>query len=345
MFSGQELSPRVEEGAALLAGDMSVKVKTVDVSSWLLDKYRAWTPAARELVHSIQQQSFDLVFVTLPAKGTSRALFANKQGPAPLRNKRYPYGFPWLSQHAKRVNDSITVDTAFLLTLSFAAMTQNNTGPVLFASEERGQAHFGEPCSWCQTEDVQHLAELGANRGALYSCELVHKWTEQRSVKAGSLGFMVDFCAKAKEVKEGWPNIKSPEQTYEGPLSKHCGCGHSHQLLSLPKAKETNISPSVCAHFLQSLPRLPEGRGQLNTLKLRGNGAYFFSPLFRLRQSRSLLAAAATVLASPMESLAGVKTSACQFICCERDVHNEREVQEKANGWKEDRGICGFNSC
>ena len=94
VFSGQELSPRVEEGAGPLAGDMSVKVKTVDVSSWLLDKHRAWTPAAKELLHSIQQQSYDLVFVTFPAKGMSRALFANKQGPAPLRNKRYPYGFP-----------------------------------------------------------------------------------------------------------------------------------------------------------------------------------------------------------------------------------------------------------
>ena len=90
VFSGQELSPRVEEGAALLAGNMSVKVKTVDVSSWLLDKHRAWTPAAKEVLHSIQQQNYDLVFVTLLAKGMSRALFANKQGPAPLRNKRYP---------------------------------------------------------------------------------------------------------------------------------------------------------------------------------------------------------------------------------------------------------------
>ena len=33
-----------------MAGDMSVKVKTVDVSSWLLDKHKAWTPAAKELL-------------------------------------------------------------------------------------------------------------------------------------------------------------------------------------------------------------------------------------------------------------------------------------------------------
>ena len=95
----------------------------------------------------------------------SRALFANTQGPA----------FHWLSQHAKRVNDSVTVDTAVLLTLLFAAMTQNNTGLVLFTSEERGNAHFGESCSWWQTEDVQHLAELGANISAFHTCEQVQK--------------------------------------------------------------------------------------------------------------------------------------------------------------------------
>ena len=74
-----------------------------------------------------------------------------------------------------------------LLTLSFAAMTQTNTGLVLFAPEERGKAHFGEPCSWWQTEDVQHLAELGASRGAFFSTTLVAQLV---SCEAG-LGRMV----------------------------------------------------------------------------------------------------------------------------------------------------------
>ena len=148
-------------------------------------------------------------------------------------------------------------------------------------------------------------------------------------------------AATAKEVKEGWPSIKSPEQTYEGPLSKHCGCGHTHQSLSLSKAKETNISPSVCAHFLQSLPRLPEERGQLITVNFPQWCTFLLSP-FRLRQSRSLLAAAATNFAGPLEGLAGVTTSARQCICCEREVRNEGEKRRKRQGEEEGTGRLQF---
>ena len=55
-----------------------------------------------------------------------RPLFANKQGPSPLMSKMYPYGFPWLSHHTKRVNDAVTTETAFLLFLAFATMTRKN---------------------------------------------------------------------------------------------------------------------------------------------------------------------------------------------------------------------------
>ena len=40
VFSGQELAPWVEEGAAFLEGSMSVQVKAVDVSTWLLDNHQ-----------------------------------------------------------------------------------------------------------------------------------------------------------------------------------------------------------------------------------------------------------------------------------------------------------------
>ena len=131
----------------------------------------------------------------------------NKQGPSPLRGKMYPYGFPWLSQQAKRVNDAVTTESAFLLALALAAVTQNITGMVLFAAEERGKAHFGEPCSWWQTEDVRLLAHLGATRGAFYSCEIVKHWTSKSCLKPGSLGVMSNFSAQCKELKEGWPQI------------------------------------------------------------------------------------------------------------------------------------------
>ena len=189
--------------------------------------------------------NYDFFFFTLPAQGLSRAFFlANTQGPAPLRNKRYPDGFPCLSQHAERVNESVTVDTAVLLVLSFAAMTQNNTGLVLFASEERGKAHFVEPCSWWQTEDVQHLAELGANRGAFHTCERVQNWTKQRCDKAISFGFMANGRTKATEVKEGCTNL-GPEQTYLGPLCKHLSAALISHSVCRNQEKQTSAHQSV----------------------------------------------------------------------------------------------------
>ena len=146
----------------------------------------------------------------------SRTLFANANGPSPQRNRRYPDGFPWLPQQGKRATDSVTINAAALLVLAFAAMTQKNTALVLTTSKERGEAHFGEPCSWWQTAEVKHIANL-ANRGALYMCELAHKWSQGNVVKPGSLGFMANFpCSEA--VKTGWPRFNAK---HLGPLSQH----------------------------------------------------------------------------------------------------------------------------
>ena len=127
---------------------------------------------------------------SLPAQGMSRTLLANANGPSPQRSRRYPYGFPWLPQQGKGATDSVTINAAALLVLALAAVTQKNTALVLPTSEERGEAHFGEPCSWWQTAEVKHLAELGAIRGALYTCELAHKWSQGTVDKPGSMGFM-----------------------------------------------------------------------------------------------------------------------------------------------------------
>ena len=279
VFAGPEHAPKVQDGAALLSDLLLVQVKEVDVSSLQLDKHKTWTLQAKELLSNVQHQKFDIVFVSLPAKGMARPLFANKQGPSPLRGKMYPYGFPWLSQQAKRVNDAVTTEAAFLLALALAAVTQNNTGMVLFAAEERGKAHFGEPCSWWQTEDVRLLAHLGATRGAFYSCEIVKHWTGKSCLKPGSLGVMSNFSAQCTELKEGWPQISGEDSKYSGPLSSSCNCGFRHQTLQTSKAQNFAVEAAVCAQFLKTFPRLPMERGKLNVTRLRGNGEFHFSPL------------------------------------------------------------------
>ena len=48
------------------------------------------------------------------------------------------------------------------------------------------------------------------------------------------------------------------------------------------------------------------------------------------------------MVAGPMEGLAGVATSACQNICCEREVRNERERSRKRQGEEEGTGRLQF---
>ena len=151
-----EHAPKVQEGAALLSDSPLVQVKEVDVSVLLLDKHRTWTPQAKELLSTLQHQKSNV----FPPKGWPDLCLQTNKGPSPPWSKMYPYGFPCLSQHTKRVNDAVTTEIAFPPVLAFATVTQKNTLLVLFGSDERGKAHFGEPCSWWQTEDEGLLAVL-----------------------------------------------------------------------------------------------------------------------------------------------------------------------------------------
>ena len=157
LFSDKSQAPQFKEGTELLAGT-AVNLEEIDVSLWQLDKVRKWTQAAKNLLFQIQQGNFDLVCVTLPVHGLSRALFANSSGPSPLRSRRYLYGFPWLTAQSKRAVDAITIQAATLMVYAFATMTRRSTGLLLFASEERAKRTSGsralggnhQICSSCQ---------------------------------------------------------------------------------------------------------------------------------------------------------------------------------------------------
>ena len=214
-----------------------------------------------------------------PGQRDGQTSVCKQTGTISAQRKNVSVRIPWLPQQAKRVNDAVTTEAAFLLALALAAVTQNNTGMVFFAAEERGKAHFGEPCSWWQTEDVRLLAHLGATRGAFYSCEIVKHWTGKSCLKPGSLGVMSNFSAQCTELKEGWPQISGEDSKYSGPLSSSCNCGFRHQTLYTSKAQNFAVEAAVCAQFLKTFPRLPVERGRLNVTRLRGNGEFHFSPL------------------------------------------------------------------
>ena len=55
----------------------------------------------RQLMDEIRAGLWDVLVCTPPCNTHSRARYSSRPGPPPLRAKRYPWGFPWLSNRNK----------------------------------------------------------------------------------------------------------------------------------------------------------------------------------------------------------------------------------------------------
>ena len=269
LFPDRSLAPNLEAGSKLLSG-IKVQLEEIDVSLWQLNKARKWTTPSKNLLFQVQQGNFDLVCVTLPVHGMSRALFANSSGPSPT-------GFLGSRHKANALLMRSPFRQRLSMVYAFATMTRRSTGLLLFASEERGEAHFGEPCSWWQSSELQLMSSLGAHRGAFYTCEIAKRWGVSHLNKAGSLGVLSNFRLPVS-CAAGWPRI-SESREYRGPLSAKCSCGAKQESIKSQKASSPAIHATVCAEFLTALHRLPEEKGELNTSCSNGLGNAVFSPV------------------------------------------------------------------
>ena len=135
--------------------------------------------------------------------------------------------------------------------LAFAAMTQKGTGMVLTTSEERGDAHRGEPCSWWQAAETKHLATMGATRSTVYTCGLAQKWRLGKTIRPGPVSIMTNFDCSSS-LLTGWPSFND-KKGYTGPSSKQCSCGNNHKAEKQERTKKTATHPVTCAEILSDM--------------------------------------------------------------------------------------------
>ena len=55
----------------------------------------------QELVTKIKKGDFDIIIMSPPCSTWSRAVWANRLGPKPVRSREFPFGFPWLKPDLK----------------------------------------------------------------------------------------------------------------------------------------------------------------------------------------------------------------------------------------------------
>ena len=218
-----------------------------------LAKVRKWTQAAKNLLFQIQRGSFDLVCHLASSWHVSCSVC-----------KQFGTNTASQSQVSLRFHLAVTIQAATCLVYAFATMTRRSRGLSLFASEERGDAHFGESCSWWQSSELQPMSRLGAHRVCV-----------TRLRKAGSMGVLSNFRLPVS-CAVGWPRLNEARK-YMGPVSGKCSCGTQHESSKSQRASSPAIHATVCAEFLTALHRIPKDLVELNTFCSRELGNAVFS--------------------------------------------------------------------
>ena len=101
------------------------------------------------------------------------------------------------SQVSLHKASALLIQAATCLVYAFATMTRRSTGLLLFASEVRGEAHFGEPCSWWQSSELQLMSKLGSSqRGILHmrDCQEMGSHTIEQSGVHGRVVKLSPAC-------------------------------------------------------------------------------------------------------------------------------------------------------
>ena len=170
------------------------------------------------LLNKVRRHEFNIIFMSPPCSTFSRATFANRAGPPPLRNSDWPEGFPWLSGALKVKAETGTALVRRALSMAVLASAENI--PWLIEHPEfLGATAAGTPASiWTWEEAVQVFRSTQAASVAFHQCAFGAQHRKPTRVAGTWYGLRTLGVA-------GWPRLDR-SQHYRGPLAR--SCGHTH---------------------------------------------------------------------------------------------------------------------
>ena len=98
MFSGAPRKSDVRSCLKKLCDSKGVKLEMTEIDLQISDEHdMSDEDRWQELVTKIKRGDFDIIIIMSPPCSTwSRAVWANRLGPKPVRSREFPFGFPWL---------------------------------------------------------------------------------------------------------------------------------------------------------------------------------------------------------------------------------------------------------
>ena len=199
----------------------------------------------KELTDKVGGGFYDIVIVTPPCNTFSRALWHDSHGPARLRDRQYPLGYPWLS--GKNKQKCMEANVFVEKSMEMAELCHKAGAWVLSEHpEDLGRARLGVPASMWSWELLRKTSEhVGAHTAALRQCSFGADYE-----KPTRLWGTAPFIARMQF--QGWPAFDK-NWRYLGPIEGRCGHNHQHKLIGHNTSPAAAYPPAMCKWIAEEL--------------------------------------------------------------------------------------------
>ncbi len=175
-----------------------------------------------EILRRIRSGEFVAVICTPPCSTWSRVRAANMRGPPPIRDRNYPWGYPWVK---KKFEEELKLGNILVIFTIKVVQTVKEVGNVFILVEhpedlgtvvrEEDRAVL-RPASIWQLDEMRRLIGQDVATVAINQCCWGARWKKPTRLLTNS-----------EEIKkwgpQGWPQFDE-EGFYRGPLKQDCGC-------------------------------------------------------------------------------------------------------------------------
>ncbi len=163
-----------------------------------------------------------IAVIGVPSNSTwARARHGRPKGPQPLRDRQWPWGFPWLSPADTHIVEEANAELRFIMSVFVEALSRAPEAfIILLHPEQLGPAQRGTPASIWDLPELRWWAnQSGMMRAATFQCRF--QVTDYRL----PMGILVSHRLNSKLFDPGWPSLQPRAPHYQGPLPSFCSCG------------------------------------------------------------------------------------------------------------------------
>eukprot|EP00435_Cladocopium_sp_Y103_P031679 s3830_g8.t1 len=274
MFSGAPRKSDVRSYLETLCSQQGMTLKMTEVDLLLSDEHDLSNDSKwSELAAKIKAHEFDVILMSPPCRTWSRAVWANKFGPKPVRSRDYPLGFPWLVGELREKAELGTL----LVRRCIEALEIAPASTICLWEhpEDLGRARNGVPASVWQLAELRAVAKRRHMETIVFhQCTYGADYPKPTRLLSDAHGLLQLGFA-------GWP-VLNKELYYMGPLPRHCGLDAYGGGTTTPSASPTTEGGAEEASKAAALKRAVQdpsedlASGETPHYCMRGSGGKLF---------------------------------------------------------------------